>query len=482
MSSEANVRQRAEAGNAPNIVLTKRTRDVMRKFDYVYWGTPIAGNFFSQLTSAQASSAALTGAFDYMFKFTSGLGGGWQTLTEIETGRGFITRVKQQAPFVEAQDTDFIELTFDGVANNGDIVVPITNNPNSLNGSTSHVLLANPYPSAIDADKFLIENEDIDGVIYIWTAATVNPGSVTLYSQADYIAYTRAGSVIPNEINQIFDGKIASGQGFKVKSLTNNGNVTFNNCMRLVSDNDQFFRVNLMDELNNVVEKDRFKLNLKGENGVFSQILIAYLPEATMNYDRMYDAGVNSVSTTKFYSIHESLEGNVRPLSINARPDFFDTDFVPLGVFKNNTDEASFEISISDLEGIFTTDQVTVYLHDKLLGIYHDLSTGNYSFTMSLNMTNDRFEVVYNYEVLSNEIFDVLDVKALLTHQSLVLSSSVHMKEVKVFDLMGRLIFEEQINNQTSFSTPFVHPQAVYIVKVTTTNDQIVTKKLVNER
>jgi hypothetical protein len=476
MSSEANVRQRSEEGNAPNIVLTKRTRDVMRKFDYVYWGTPISGNFFSQLGNAQASTSTTSGAFDFKYKYATGVGGGWQNLTEIETGEGYIMRVKPQAPFVDANDTDFIELSFIGVANNGDVVVPITNNPSSPNGGTSHVLLANPYPSAIDADKFLTENEDIDGVIYIWTASTVNPGTSTLYSQADYIAYTRAGSVIPSEIDQIFDGKIASGQGFKVKSLTNNGNVTFTNCMRLVSENDQFFKVN---QINSSSEKDRFKLNLTGSNGVFSQILIAYLPEATMEYDRLYDAGVRSVSTAKFYSI---FEGNGRPLSINARPDFFPTDIVPLGIYKGNSNEETFTISITAQEGIFTTDAVTIYLHDKQLGIYHDLSTGDYSFTMTSNMLNDRFEVVYNNEVLSNDEFETHEIQISLFDQTLLLSSDINMTEVKVFDLMGRLIYEKQIQQLPLFVAPFVHPQSVYIVKVKTIDGNEFTNKLIYQK
>jgi hypothetical protein len=190
MSSEASVVQRASNVSTPNIELTKKSRSVMRRYDYIYWGTPIAGNFFTQLAGAKASTATAANAFDSKFKYVSGQGGGWQTLTAIETGKGFITRIKNQAPFTNATNTDYINLKFTGVANNGDINIPITNNPLYPNGGTSHVLLANPYPSAIDADKFLSYNTDADGVVYIWTSASVNNGTGQLYAQADYMAYT----------------------------------------------------------------------------------------------------------------------------------------------------------------------------------------------------------------------------------------------------------------------------------------------------
>jgi hypothetical protein len=119
MASQATVVQRSAAALAPNIELTKQTRSVMRQFDYIYWGTPIAGNFASQLAAAQASTATAASAFDAIYKYQSGTGGGWQSLTTIETGRGFATRIKAQAPFTTT--TDFINLKFTGLANNGDI-------------------------------------------------------------------------------------------------------------------------------------------------------------------------------------------------------------------------------------------------------------------------------------------------------------------------------------------------------------------------
>lgn len=477
MASEANVVQRASGVAAPNIELNKKTRSVMRQFDYIYWGTPIAGDFFDQLAGAQACTGVSAGAFDLKYKYATGAGGGWQTLSAVETAKGYIMRIKAQEPFTTASATDCINLKFTGVANNGDITLPITNNPSFPNAGTSHVLLANPYPSAIDANKFLTYNNDIDGVVYIWTSATLTPGTVQPYSQADYIAYTLAGSVIPNNLPTTFNGKIASGQGFKVKSKATAGTVTFNNCMRLKDGNDQFYKVN--NTVAPIGPIDRFKLNMTGNNAVFSQILVSYMPQTTLEYDRMYDAGRNSVSTAQLYSI---FEGDGRKLAINARPNFFVSDVVPLGVSKADTTAEDFTISIVEQEGIFATNLVTVYLHDKALGTYIDLaSAGSYTFSSATTALNDRFEIVYA-NPLANPQFSEANVMAFIKNATLNIIAGVEMEGVEVFDVTGRKIFTATINSLKNYNTPFNHAQAVYLLKVKLTNGKLATFKLINQK
>ena len=473
MSSEATLVQRASIATAPSIELTKKTRSAMRQYDYVYWGTPIAGNFFSQIANAQASTATFAGAFDASYKYVAGAGGGWQSLSTVETGSGFITRVKPQAPFTNATNMDFINFKFTGLANNGDITIPITNNPANIDGGTSHILLANPYPSAIDAETFLTDNTDIDGVVYLWTAASVNNGTGQLYSQADYIAYTLAGAVVPSAIATTFNGKIASGQGFKVKSLTNNGSVTFTNCMRLLANNNQFYKTIQQK----AAPKDRFKLNMTGNNGVFSQILISYLPNATLGYDRLYDAGRNSVSTAQLYSI---LDSDNRKLSINARPTFNATDVVNLGVSKTAIDAEDFFISITEKEGLFADGSVPVYLFDSALNTYHNFADGTYKFNANATELNSRFKIVYANNTLANPDFDAEKVTASINRQTLKISSSVPMTNVTIYDITGRMVTEIRLSNQRELTQPFRFAHGIYIAKIKMNNGLTATQKIIN--
>lgn len=474
MSSQASVVQRNSVATAPSIELTKTSRQ-MRRFDYIYWGTPIAGDFKSQLAGAIAHGQSVAGAFDIQYKYVSGTGGGWNALDQIQTGRGFITRIKLQAPFLDATTQENIDMKFTGVANNGNINVSVLNNVASPNGGTSHNLLANPYPSALDVDKFLFENEDIDGAVYLWTAATSSGSNnnVTTYTQADYAVYNFAGEINASPIGQKIAGKIASGQGFNVKAL-NPGSVTFTNCMRLTTGNNNFFRTaNRTEEV-----KDRFKLNMANA-GAYSQILIAYLPQATLGYDRLYDAGRNSSSTAQLYSI---LETDGRKLAINGRPTFFDTDIVPLGVSKNNTNAEIFTISIEEKEGVFSTGEATVYLHDKALQVYHDFTNGSYTFTTSETAANTRFEIVYRNIALNNPDFATVNVNASIKNQAFHAVASLGMTQVEIYDIAGRLVMSFNAEGQNNTTKAFNHADGVYIAKIKLENGSIATQKLINQK
>lgn len=472
MSSEASFVQRDGAASAPSIELSKKSRQ-MRRYDYIYWGTPISGNFFSQFAGAKAIRASAADAFDFKLKYVSGAGGGWQNLTAIVTGQGFAGRVKNQDPFIDGQAVDFINFKFTGTANNGDISVALTRDAAYPNGGKSHVLLANPYPSAIHVDKFLIENSNIDGAVYVWQSSTSNSGNGQSYNQADYLVYSLAGSVSPGPSENTFNGYLASGQGFWIKSLVDSGNAVFTNCMRALDNNTLFYKVRNTSKAAII---DRFKLNMTGNNGVFSQILIAYMPEATLGYDRLYDAGRNSVSTAQLYSLFEG-DGK---LAINARPSFVDTDEVALGVSKASTTKETFTITITEKEGVFANG-TNVYLFDTDTNMYHNLNEGAFSFDSNSNALNSRFKVVYQNSSLNNPDFDPNTVIASIYKQTLKIKAGLPITNVTIYDITGRLINEIKVNNQLEVSNSFRFAQGIYIAKIKMNNGSVATQKLTNK-
>lgn len=475
----------------PNIVMTK-TKTALKRYDYVYFGTPVEGDFYGDMASAIAVGG-VAGAFDFSYKYVTGAGGGWQATSTTTTGEGFIAHVGQAAPFTDASTTAAVSVVIDGVANNGDVNLgPYTNDITQANGGRSHILLGNPYPSAIDGDKFLEENTEIDGVLYIWASGNGYPGSGN-YSQADYLSYTKAGTASGNTTpgGTTFEGKIPSGQGFKVKitpdatdpTVTSaDASIAFNNCMRVVDNNSSFYRTNNANATasnTTSTPKDRFKLNMTGANGVFSQILVAYLPQATLGYDRMYDAGRNSVSTAQFYSI---FEGDGRRLAINARPNFNNTDVVPVGIRKNNTNAETFVIGITAQEGVFTDPNVKVYLHDKVANTFHDFSTGDFTYTTTDAVTNERFEIVYQTTALDNPNFVSLDATIVLNNNTLAATAETNIKAIQIYDLTGRLIQNYQDINAETFNGAFVHEESIYVAKITFDNGTIVSKKLIHSK
>jgi hypothetical protein len=489
MSSTASILQRNDASAiAPTIILTKSSRVNMRANDYIYWGSPLTTDSFGQLNGARAynSENVLVGtaaAFDAKYKYVSGDAtstGGWQNLTQTEPGKGFIMRIKDQTPYTGTTPyAGHINLTYSGSANNGTITVATANILDSPTSARNNNLLANPYPSAIDADKFLEYNTNLDGVVYLWKAQTVNNGAAGVaYTIADYIAYTRAGSTGYTGIgSDPFNGKIATGQGFKVKAMnaSGTGNVTFNNCMRVSGNNNQFMRMNSETE---VVTIDRFKLNMTDSNGLGNQILVAYLPETTLGYDRMYDAKLNSVSAAQVYTLLE--EDNTK-LAINARPAFQSTDVVALGLSKSTTALETFSIAIADKEGIFAGNTVNVFLNDKQSNTYHNLANGPYTFTSNVIQLNDRFQVVYQNGLLSNSDFDLNAVVASINEQTLSITSKLPITQVLVYDLSGRLVVTIPVDQQITITENFPFAAGIYVAKVKLNNGAVVTQKLINK-
>ena len=489
MSSTASILQRNDASSiTPSIALTKSTRTGMFANDFIYWGSPLTTDSFSQLANARAfnnantTTSGVSGAFDSKYKYVPGIAGatgGWQILAATAPGVGFIMRIKPQAPFsLTVNTTDHINLTFTGLANNGTKTVAIANISTDAASARNHNLLANPYPSALDADKFLELNTNLDGVVYIWKAQTSNTGLGGVnYSQADYIAYTRAGSTAASGIGTtVFNGKIASGQGFKVKAMTSTGTgtATFNNCMRVSGSNDQFMRTSS----DRVI--DRYKLNLTGANGVGNQILVAYMPETTLAYDRMYDAELSSISATQLYSTTE-LE-QTKQLAINARPSFENTDVVNLGVSKSNSNSEDFTIALIDKEGVFASSAVNVFLHDTLLDVYHNLANGPYPFNSTTAELNNRLQIVYQNGTLNTIGFESNNVMATINNQTLKIVASLPMTNVSIFDISGRLVTEIDAENQTSLSNVFYFSEGIYIAKIKMNNGAIAIKKLVNRK
>lgn len=489
MSSQASILQRNDASSiTPTIALTKSTRTGMFANDYIYWGSPLTTDSFSQLAGARAynnantTATGIAGAFDSKYKYVSGNAtstGGWQTLTATTPGAGFIMRMKSQAPFsATVNTTDHINLTFTGIANNGTKTANIANITTDATSFRNHNLLANPYPSAIDADKFLEYNTNLDGVVYIWKAQTSNSGLVGVaYSMSDYIAYTRAGSTAESGIGPtVFNGKIATGQGFKVKAITatGTGTATFNNCMRVSGINDQFMRTSS----DRVI--DRYKLNLTGTNGVGNIILVAYMPGTTLDYDRMYDAELSSVSAAQLYSTTE-LEPT-KQLAINARPSFDNTDVVNLGVSKSNSNSEDFTISITNKEGVFASSAVNVFLHDTVVDVYHNLANGPYQFTSTTAELNNRLQIVYQNATLNTIDFESNNIVATINNQTLKILAGLPMTTISIFDISGRLVTEIDAENQTRLSNAFHFAEGIYIAKIKMNNGTIATRKLVNRK
>ncbi|RZK10910.1 MAG: choice-of-anchor D domain-containing protein [Flavobacterium sp.] len=479
-----------DATNTGNVTIERNTQPVYR-YDFTYWSSPLSAN---SDPSDDATEDAFTlkelspmTLFDKYFKWNHAAATpGWQTIpvgAEVMVpGRGYIVRAPQNFD-IEGQSGATAEIytaSFVGKPNNGTVEHEVTGSGSEDKWN----LLGNPYPSAMDMEKFLLHNAvNLEGTIYLWThnsqiQETGVPG-IYSYNPSDYASFNFSGATATAPASTggpTPDQFLASGQSFFVKGL-NTGTVAFNNSMRVGGNNDQFFRLNPTASTHNfqTIEKHRVWLNLTGQNA-FNQTLVGYIQNATNELDWGFDGNHFGGNKVSLYSISES-----KNLSIQGRAlPFNNQDVVPLGY--KTTLTGTLKISIDHYDGLFEGQDI--YLEDMVLNAIHDLKASDYTFTTVPGTFNNRFvlryvpqETLENLE-LENIIADVLIFKD--KNQLKVKSSFENISKITVYDLLGRTVFyEDKVNRNQFQATDIVYDRQILIVKVQLTNNAIVTKKVI---
>jgi hypothetical protein len=348
-------------------------------------------------------------------------------------------------------------------------------------------LVGNPYPSAIDAKAFMTYNNNIEGVVRIWThgnlpsAAVTNPfyGSFTYnYTASDFILYNLTGPSTQNGYN----GYVPSGQGFFVAMLDGAADATqkiyFNNSMRSKTfDNSQFFRMNNHSHTDSTNDKSRIWLDLVGPNEAVSRTMIGYVDGATTAKDRLYDASLKFTGNQDFYSLI-----NNETMNIQGRPTPFDRrDRVSLGL--KVTSGSTYKIAISSVDGVFLNSNRPIYLEDKVLNITHNLKQEPYTFTSTIGRFDDRFVLRYTISTHNSResIDDVSNSTTVAVNhdQIFVESTEVNISKIFVYDVLGREIYHSDEVNSMDYVLSNLHStQQTLLIKILLTNGLIETKKI----
>ncbi|MGX7668799.1 choice-of-anchor D domain-containing protein [Flavobacterium pedocola] len=455
------------------------------RYDYTFWSSPVSGtpisvfslwqpNYIYKLDTSKFRDDNNDSHDDNM--------DAWVFTPQAEImspGRGYAAmgRINQTYPAQQGA-------VYNGKVNNGVITQAIALSLDNAKVNDDFNLVGNPYPSAISADEFITDNPSISGTLYFWThegniqVAAINPGPQQLNFSPDDFAYynlaggtgTRAGLLSGNGNSNAPNGFIASGQGFQVDADVATS-VVFNNGMRNKTHaNTNFYR----DAQAGVTQKDRIWLNLTNPEGIFSQQLIGFFPNATMGVDRGYDGyNVKTATYAAFYSVIES-----KPYKIQGRSTFDINDRIPLGF--RSAYQKTYTVSIGDIEGVLRSNNV--YLEDRQLNIIHDLKASNYVFSTPAGEFNDRFVLRFTNTTLGTGDFDAASAAVMVyANNGIHISSSLEpIKNVMVYDVLGRLIAEKKNINAISDTLTNVRPtQSALLVKVTLQNGQVIDKKVI---
>ncbi|MGV9004263.1 Ig-like domain-containing protein [Flavobacterium sp.] len=432
-------------------VTVERHTTLMRRFDFTYWSSPVSGETLANLATNTVFYRFNTAANNWLY-----IGGS----TVMEQGIGYIARAPQS--FSTTVPAIYTGGKFIGRPNNGIFTVAVdASEGNKWN------LIGNPYPSALNVEEFLsLNTNELESTVFLWTHNT--PSSGFQYSSSDYASYNASGGIKVCDTCPVPSNFIASGQAFFVGAKTA-GTVTFNNSMRSVAyDNAQFFRTALAT----VSEKNRFWLNLTNEQGAFKQVLMSYTEDATNEFDSKYDGeNFNANSFINFYSINDD-----KNLSIQGRAlPFMMSEIIPLGY--STSVAGLFSINLDNVEGLFTTQEI--YLKDNLTQTIHDIKEAPYIFNTTVGTYNSRFELLYQASpTLTSSTFDISNVVVYKSNEQIIVNTgSTVMEKVKIFDIRGRLLFEQNKINQTQATFPIGNLKQILLVQITSESGIIVTKK-----
>ncbi len=495
----------------------KRNSLPMHNYDFTYWGSPVAGETTKQFSPASGNNSS----YRWDPTITGNQQKGWKAHAGVmEEGHGYIIKAPSNFPGNAMSVPQVFEAVFEGTPNSGiytfnttgdvDDMLPGFENNNPLDGypqgEYAWNFFGNPYPSAIDVVKFYNDNSMVlESNVYLWTHNTrpVYENNSYAYVANDFAVYNvklRTGTAATpyvgggTTINPNYNTPtryIASGQGFFIAAKQ--GVVQFNNAMRVSNinngqngfiPNDRFYR-KAQNSQNTPFSADQedvdhdeahiLKLSIRNDQGAFHQTMLAYTAEASNGLDD-FDGTMFGGNFVSIYTL-----SNNKGLVVQGRAlPFENTDEVALGL--NLTISGDFSINLDYFDGLFAAENQNqeIYLKDSLLNLMHNLKEGPYEFYSDLGSVNDRFTLVYRTALGVEDVILQDNWSAYPKAGNLeVASKGFDMASIVVYDMLGRVIYENQNLNTSMHSINMAHTNQVLIIKITSTENKTSVKKVI---
>ncbi len=406
---------------------------------------------------------------------------------------------------------------FRGRPNDGDITINLATGMRTLTG--------NPYPSAIDLRAFLLGATNSTGIAYFWEHdKTVNSHVLAAY-KGGYGTYSTAGPMgtyVP-AVFYAYDGAGTQlgvvgagsnyerrfcpiGQGFMLEGAST-GTVTMQNSYRVyqkegAANFSQFERgitTSLDDSIKNRMEEaegflpeipsvsgfdyttvstkpaPQIRINTLMNNLAVRQSALVFQEGATDSVDFALDAkSPDSTADMDMYFVIDNKEYiiNVVQFDINKR--------IPIG-FKNAAPTV-FKMAVGEIANLNEVEHV--YLHDKISDLYYEITNNEYEISLPAGVNNTQYELTFVNSLLSNPTFSANDFTVLQNNSiksfTVVNPNMKSVKSIQLFDIAGKLVFTTTgVGAKDKYQYPTsVYSDAIYIVKITTSDNQVYNKKI----
>lgn len=505
-------------------------------FDYNYWCSPVGNasntpgneNFgitmLNRPTSAIASTPAIMldwGNYDgtanplsissrWIYKYLSGTAyAQWiyvGTTNGLAAGEGFSMKgTSGTDPLIVEGNTvqnnpgnGNQRYDFRGKPNDGNITVNLLINNNTFTG--------NPYPSALNMNKFLLDpgNTAGGGAAYYWeqkkdinshyvadyvggygTFSPISIGSNGVYAPARFDTYNTDGSLnnIGTTFGNIYPRKFAPiGQGFFLLA-TATGTATIKNSHREYYKESgpltQFERHTNQNKNQQIADNgdvSHFRINAVLNNQYSRQIALAFVPEATDGVDFGIDAiDINDELPNDFYFFLDNNRYAIQGINFSIEKR------IPLGV--KSQSNSTIKFYVPEIVNFDTTQGI--YIYDALDQTYHDIKNDSYQVSLEAGVFNNRFEITFvnetlgisediktNFTIIQNNLDQLLTIKN---------PYQVDIKSITVYDIIGKRIFSHKdLGTDLSYEFPTngLSP-GIYIVEMATNDAKKISQKII---
>jgi len=494
---------RSELGVTSTGNLLRRQEGKSDVYSYNYWGSPVGvrnattnnnsfrlnmlkdlhGNIRFTGTSNPAATTPATISTRWLFTFMNGVTyNDWRAInpatTNIAAGHGWSQK---------GAGTTQTSYIFDGKPNNGTIHIVAVDTDGNPAVNDTESLLANPYPSAIDARAFIDDNMGIiDGVIYLWDQFRGTNHQLAYY-EGGYATINLLAAVRAAQFPGLGAGNGGAGpavlptfflpvsQGF-FATIVNPGTIQFNNSQRVFKQealNESIFvrapgagqvaqdRSNYQDATISII-----RLDIQSDNGASRQIAVGFSPMLNDGFDYGYDAPLSGdLNNTDLFAPYQGTNYVIKSFApINP------TKVVDLGV--KGVTGAIYKIRASEIANIDPSQEL--WLVDHETGSYHNLRAGDYVFTFSQNGVDlTRFDIVFQASTLSTVQAALENVRVFYKEQSSLLyvnNVPSAIQAMALYDLSGKLIVRFRESELTQPESGIQVPQlakGMYLLNIT---------------
>lgn len=503
-------------GNRGTGMISVFQKGTSNAYDYNYWSLPVITNdgllidyIFEPLTETNSRNAKLISALDghsdplsisnrWIYTFSGSNYSNWHYAGDhfdLLPGEGFSMKGVNGVNLSEIEEEiinkgNAQNYDFRGIPNDGLIKLPI---------KTDQVLLVgNPYPSAMDLDKFLMENTSTTGIAYFWDSRENGNSHYLLDYEGGYGTYSPgAGVYVPpifkkysdnsetGESGKYYERSVSPiAQGFMLRGASD-GMIQFKNNYRLFPNEDS--KQAIFKSVEN--EKSSLNLNIEIDSAYIQKLALVFKADSSIEAEHAMDA---KKMNEDFQDISWNLSNEA--FVINVRPRL-DQELIPLKISVDKDSKLKFYIS--EMSN-FNPDRV--FLVDAQDDLYFSIQTGYLKLDLAKGEYKDRFFLSFiekveleaikpdpgqpnnfiekpknillnTVDIFQNNLYQQLEIKMLY---------DAEINIVRLYDLNGKLL---AIHNLKSKEKEFKIPtgnlsNTVYIVKVNTSDNKELTKKI----